>query len=162
MLIETDELIRHNAQELGFAEAQFGAAEATTFREALDAARAELQAAFTVRQRLDDATPETPPDRETMLNEIVARCTKAQELLAAQTERFQQLRDLERRAPEVLAELPAAIDAVEARLPDTDAKLEALVADAPATARSVRGNVRPRRASGSSWRGRPRRREATR
>ena len=140
MLIETDELIRHDAQELGFAEAQFGAAEAKKFREALDAARAELQAAFTVRQRLDDATPETPADREALLNEIVARCTKAQELLTTQTERFQQLRDLERRAPELLAALPAAVDAVEARLPDTDAKLEGLVADAPATARSVRGN----------------------
>lgn len=140
MLIETDELIRHDAQELGFAEAQFGAAEAKTFREALDAARVELQAAFTARQRLDDATPETPADREALLNEVVARCTKAQELLTTQTERFRQLRDLERRAPELLAALPAAIDAVEARLPDTDAKLEALVADAPGAARSVRGN----------------------
>ena len=140
MLIETDELIRHDAQELGFAEAQFGAAEAKKFREALDAARAELQAAFTVRQRLDDATPETPDDREALLNEVVARCTKAQELLTTQTERFRQLRDLERRAPELLAAMPAAIDAVEARAPDSDAKLAALVADAPGAARSVRGN----------------------
>jgi uncharacterized membrane protein YgcG len=140
MLIETDELIRHDAQELGFAEAQFGAAEAKKFREALDAARAELQAAFTVRQRLDDATPETPEDREALLNEVVARCTKAQELLTTQTERFRQLRDLERRAPELLAAMPAAIDAVEARVAESDAKLAALVADAPGAARSVRGN----------------------
>lgn len=140
MLIETDELIRHDAQELGFAEAQFGAAEAKNFREALDGARGELQAAFGVRQRLDDATPEMPADREALLNEIVARCTKAQELLTAQTERFRQLRDLERRAPELLAALPAAIDSVEARLADAEAKLETLRADAPGAARSVRGN----------------------
>lgn len=140
MLIETDELIRHDAQELGFAEAQFGEAEAKEFREALDAARAELQAAFTVRQQLDDATPETPADREALLNQIVARCTKAQELLTAQTERFRQLRDLERRAPELLAAQPAAIDAVEARLADAEARLETLRADAPGAAQSVRGN----------------------
>ncbi len=140
LLIETDELIRHDAQELGFAEAQFGAAEAKAFREALDAARAELQAAFGVRQRLDDATPETPEDREALLNEVVARCTRAQELLTAQTERFQQLRDLERRAPELLAAQPAAIDAVEARVADAEAKVELLRADAPSAAAAIRGN----------------------
>jgi uncharacterized membrane protein YgcG len=140
MLIETDELIRHDAQELGFAEAQFGTTEAKKFREALDGARAELQAAFTVRQRLDDATPESPADREALLNEVVARCTKAQELLTTQTERFRQLRDLERRAPELLAALPAAIDVIEARLPVVAANLQALSADAPGAARSVRGN----------------------
>jgi len=140
LLIETDELIRHDAQELGFAEAQFGEAEATAFREALDAARGELQAAFTVRQALDDATPETPADRETLLNEVIARCTKAQGLLTAQTERFQQLRDLERRAPELLAAQPVAIDAVEARLANAEANLETLNAHAPGAAQSVRGN----------------------
>lgn len=140
MLIETDELIRHDAQELGFAEAQFGKAEAKAFGDALDAARGELQAAFSVRQQLDDATPETAADREKLLNEIMARCTKAQELLTAQTERFRQLRDLERRAPELLAAQPEAIDAVEARLADAEAQLETLRADAPGAAEAVRGN----------------------
>lgn len=140
LLIETDELIRHDAQELGFAEAQFGKAEANEFGDALDAARGELQAAFSVRQRLDDATPETPADREALLNEIVVRCTKAQELLTAQTERFRQLRDLERRAPELLAGQPAAIDGVEARLPDAEGTIETLRADAPGAAQAVRGN----------------------
>ncbi|MGI8930483.1 MAG: TPM domain-containing protein [Candidatus Limnocylindria bacterium] len=140
LLIETDELIRHDAQELGFAEAQFGTAEAKAFREALDAARGELQAAFSVRQQLDDDVPETPADREALLNQVVERCTKAQELLTAQTERFQQLRDLERRAPELLAAQPAAIDAVEARLAGTEGTIETLRAHAPGAAESVRGN----------------------
>jgi len=140
MLIETDELIRHDAQELGFAEAQFGKEEAKAFGDALAAARAELQAAFSVRQQLDDATPETPTDREALLNEIVTRCAKAQELLTAQTERFRELRDLERRAPELLAAQPAAIEAVEARLSEAEATLDALRAEAPGAAQAVRGN----------------------
>ena len=140
LLIESDELIRHDAQELAFAEAQFGAAEAKAFSQALDGARAELQAAFAVRQRLDDATPESPEDREALLNEIVARCTKAQEMLEAQTERFRQLRDLERRAPELLAAQPAAIAAVESRVAGAEATIELLRADAPSAAQAVRGN----------------------
>jgi hypothetical protein len=141
LLIETDELIRHDAQELGFAEAQFGKAEVDAFRAALDAARAELQAAFEIRQRLDDATPEAPPDREQMLNQIVAHCEKAQALLTEQTDRFQQLRDLERRAPELLAAQPDAIAAVERRIPDAEAALAILRADAPAAASAVAGHV---------------------
>lgn len=141
LLIETDELIRHDAQELGFVEAQFGPAEVEAFRAALDAARAELQAAFAVRQHLDDATPEPPEEREKMLNEIVERCRRAQALLEEQTDRFQQLRDLERRAPELLADLPAAIDALESRIPDAEAALEILRAEAPAAARAVSGHV---------------------
>lgn len=140
MLIETDELIRHDAQELGFAEAQFGETEAKAFKGALDAARAELQAAFSVRQQLDDATPEAPADREALLNQVLARCTKAQELLTAQTERFQELRDLERRAPELLAAQPAKIAAVEARVADAEAKLDLLRSASPGAAQSVRGN----------------------
>lgn len=140
MLIETDELIRYDAQELAFAEAQFGAAEAKAFSQALDAARAELQAAFAVRQRLDDATPESPDDREALLNEIVGRCTRAQEMLEAQTERFRQLRDLERRAPELLAAQPAAIAAAESRIAGAEATIELLRAEAPGAAQAVRGN----------------------
>ncbi|HEX2883885.1 MAG TPA: TPM domain-containing protein, partial [Candidatus Limnocylindria bacterium] len=64
LLIETDELLRHDAQELGFVEAEFGSDAADPFREALAKARAELQAAFRVRQQLDDNQPETPPERE--------------------------------------------------------------------------------------------------
>ena len=71
---------------------------------ALAAAREELKNAFRIRQQLDDGVPEEPPQREQMLNQVVAHCDKAHELVEAQTKRFQELRDLERRAPEVLAE----------------------------------------------------------
>ncbi|HEX2843702.1 MAG TPA: TPM domain-containing protein, partial [Candidatus Limnocylindria bacterium] len=140
-LIETDELLRHNGQELGFVEAEFGAEAAEPFRAALAAARAELQAAFRARQLLDDGTPDAPAERERLLNEIMARCAKAQELVEAQTERFRELRDLERRAPEVLAELERGAAAVTARIPAVEASLATLRDEASGSSKAVQGNV---------------------
>lgn len=139
-LIETDELLRHNAQELGFVEAEFGADAAEPFSAALAAARTELKAAFRARQLLDDGTPESPEDRERLLTEIVARCTKAQQLVEEQTARFRELRDLERRAPEVLDELEATIASTQARLPAVDAQLATLRDEASGSSQAVHGN----------------------
>lgn len=141
LLIQTDELLRHDAQELGFVEAEFGSEAADPFREALARARAELQAAFRLRQLLDDDQPETPPEREKLLNEIVSRCTTAKQLVEAQTQRFRELRDLERRAPEILAEQDAKIAAVEARIPAVEESLQTLRAEASGSSQAVQGNV---------------------
>jgi uncharacterized membrane protein YgcG len=141
LLIETDELLRHNAQELGFVEAEFGAEAAQPFREALDAARVELQAAFGLRQRLDDGDPEPPAEREQLLTEIVARCEKADALVDEQTARFQELRDLERRAPEVFAEQERRFGEIEARLPEMEDRLADLRAAASGSSKAVQGNV---------------------
>lgn len=141
LLIETDELLRHNTQELGFVEAEFGSEAAEPFRAALASAKEELQAAFRVRQLLDDGTPEAPPEREKMLNEIVARCEKAHDLVEEQTDRFRELRDLERRAPEVLAEVEREAAALSARLPDAEPRIVALQADAAGSSKAVHGNV---------------------
>ncbi|HSO02094.1 MAG TPA: TPM domain-containing protein, partial [Gaiellaceae bacterium] len=139
-LIETDELLRHNAQELGFVEAEFGAEAAAPFSAALAAARTELQSAFRARQLLDDGTPDSPEDRERLLNEILARCAKAQELVEEQTARFRELRDLERRAPEVLDELERAVAAVRDRLPAIQAQVATLRDEASGSSQAVHGN----------------------
>jgi len=139
-LIETDELLRHNAQELGFVEAEFGAEAAEPFSAALAAARIELQAAFRARQLLDDGTPDTPEDRERLLNEILAHCAKAQELVEEQTARFRELRDLERRAPEVLDELERAVASVQGRLPAVDVQVTTLRDNASGSSQAVHGN----------------------
>jgi uncharacterized protein YoxC len=141
LLITTDEELRHDQQELSFAEAEFGAEEAKPFREALAQARVELQAAFKVRQQLDDEVPEDPPTREKLLNEIVARCKKAQELVGVQTDHFRQLRDLERRAPEVLAELRRGIDALATRRTAAAAAIETIRATSPGSLKAVSGNL---------------------
>ena len=140
-LIAIDELIRDNGQELGFAEAQFGKEAAATFATALDSARAELKAAFGLRQRLDDNDPETPDQREAMLKEILQRLDRAQATLEEQTQRFRELRDMERRAPEVLAAQPEAIAAVEARLPEAERLLADLRTDAPRSSQAVAGHL---------------------
>ena len=88
LLISTDERIRDASQEVDYVEAQYGPAEVDPLKQAVAQARDELRAAFGIRQRLDDAEPETPEAREQMLNEIVQRLTQANDALDAQTERI--------------------------------------------------------------------------
>jgi uncharacterized membrane protein YgcG len=141
-LLATDEAVRDADQEVGFAEAQWGEAEAAPFREAIAGAREELRAAFAVRQRLDDSEPDTPEQRRQMLQEIVGRTNAANQLLGAQAARLASLRDLERTAPEQLAALPAAIDGLRTRHAAAGATLAHLeAAYAPSAVASVGGNL---------------------
>ena len=141
-LLATDEALRDADQEVGFAEAQWGEEEAAPYREAIAAARDDLRAAFGVRQRLDDAEPETPEQRREMLREIVDRTTAANQLLQAQTARLAALRDLEKTAPALLAALPAAIDALDARRAAAATALTRMAAEyVPAALASVSGNL---------------------
>ncbi|MGV9882602.1 hypothetical protein [Streptomyces sp. NPDC003006] len=82
LLVETDDAIRTSTEELGFATARFGEDAAKPFGEALAYAQSELAAAFLLRQELDDAFPEDEPTRRRMLDEIVARCARAERRLA--------------------------------------------------------------------------------
>ncbi|HEX5397375.1 MAG TPA: TPM domain-containing protein [Candidatus Limnocylindria bacterium] len=141
LLLETDELLRHDAQELSFAVAQFGEAEAEPFRKALDTAHDELKAAFAVRQKLDDEVPDPPEQRQTMLQQIIDRCTRATALVTEQTKHFGELRDLQRNAPQIIAELPKSIEAVEQRIPEATSTLNGLEAYAGAAIASVQGNI---------------------
>jgi uncharacterized membrane protein YgcG len=141
LLIATDERIRDAAQETDFAEAQYGAAAVTSFRAAVAEARDALAAAFVVRQRLDDDTPEDEPTRIAMLQEIIDRTTGAQARLDAETERIRELRDLERDAPNTIVELPARIEAVEDRLDATEATMAELRTYAESVWAPVRGNL---------------------
>src|SRR5690606_24029322 len=93
LLLETDDDLRQNEQELGFAEAQFGAAEVEPFRRTLAEARASLRDAFAIRQRLDDADPETEAEQRQMLSEIIERCQSAESVMEDQREHFQTLRN---------------------------------------------------------------------
>ena len=141
LLLETDELLRHDAQELSFAVAQFGEAEAEPFRKALDTAHDELKAAFAVRQKLDDEIPDAPDQRQAMLKEVIDRCTRATALVTEQTQHFQQLRDLQRNAPQIIAELPKSIEAVEQRIPEATSTLAGLDVYAAAAVAPVHGNI---------------------
>ncbi len=115
LLVQTDDAVRDSDQELGFAQAQFGDEPAVPFTEALAAARADLKGAFTIRQQLDDATPETPAQRREMLEQLVRACRSAQARLDAEQERFEHLRALQQSAPGIIEELPARAGALETR-----------------------------------------------
>ena len=82
---------------------------AAPFAAVLEEARGELTASFRLRQRLDDAEPEDDATRRSMLAEIISRCEAANAKLDDQAEDFDRLRDLERNAPQVLAEVGRVI-----------------------------------------------------
>jgi hypothetical protein len=115
-LVETDDAIKTSDQELGFAVASFGEHAAAPFSAALTSARAELAEAFTLRQQLDDGTPEREPARRAVLAEISRRCGEANRLLDEQSAAFDRMQDLEARAPEVLAEVGHHVTQQAARL----------------------------------------------
>jgi uncharacterized membrane protein YgcG len=140
-LIATDERVRNADQEAGFAEAEFGTDEAAPFHAAIAQARDELRAAFGIRQKLDDAEPEDPPTRESMLNDILGHCQKANAALDEQAKRIAELRNLEQNAPTVLAGLPDQIATQEARLPTAERTMQTLRGYAESTWSPVKGNV---------------------
>jgi uncharacterized membrane protein YgcG len=141
ILVETDDAIRDSDQELGFAQAQFGDEAAAPFVAAIAAARDDLKGAFTIRQRLDDASPEDPATRHRMLIDLVVACRKAHDRLHAETQRFDELRALEKEAPDILAKLPAKADALEQRLPAAETALAGLGAYADSNWQAVAANV---------------------
>ncbi|MER5180334.1 TPM domain-containing protein [Streptomyces sp. NPDC002896] len=142
LLVETDDAVRTSTEELGFATAQFGEEAAAPFGEALAYAKAELTAAFRLRQRLDDAIPEDDATKRRMLDEIIARCTEANRRLDAEAEGFDRLRALEQNAPQALEHAEARLRDITGRTDTAQATLTALgTRYAPTAVLPVRGHV---------------------
>ena len=118
-LVETDDAVRTSEQELGFATARFGEHAAQPFSAAVREARAEMAAAFRLRQLLDDGTPEDEATRPDDLIQISEHCARASQALDEQAEAFDQLQDLPARAPELTAEVDAHVAQLSARLGTT-------------------------------------------
>jgi len=141
-LIDTDNAVRASEFELSAAESDFGVAAVTEFRTAFESARESLTAAFEIRQRIDDDVPEDEPTKRAMMAEILSRCAEAGQHLDLESDRFDELRDLRSRLPEVLADLPGAIAAQTARLPVAQSTMDALRRRyAPAALQTVTANV---------------------
>ncbi|WP_037898366.1 TPM domain-containing protein, partial [Streptomyces sp. NRRL S-920] len=142
LLVGTDDAIRTSTEELGFATAQFGEDAVKPFGEALAYARSELTAAFRLRQELDDAIAEDEPTRRRMLDEIIARCTEADRRLDAQSAHFDELRALEKNAPQALEHAETAFRQVAGRAGAADETLAALRGTyAPSASAAVLGHV---------------------
>jgi uncharacterized membrane protein YgcG len=141
LLIETDDGLRDADQELGFVEAEFGEAQVQAMRTALDAAKEELRQAFVLGQKLDDSEPETADQRRQMIQEIIARCQKAQQTIEDQKAEAARLRDLEKDAPKVVEALDAEAARVAGLLEQAPAARARLDRYAASSTESVAGNV---------------------
>lgn len=148
LLIELDDALKSSEQELGFAQAQFGEASTQDFVVALAEAQQTATQAFEIRQKLDDAFPETPDARRALTEQLIALAGQADATLDAQAAKFDELRQLEKNAPRVLEQVAATRAGLADRIAAAETTLAALagrfpqadlttIADAPAQARKL-------------------------
>ncbi|MFE5479219.1 TPM domain-containing protein [Nocardia sp. NPDC056541] len=142
-LVEIDDAVRTSAEELTLATSEFGDTAVTPFRSALDAARAATAKAFTIRQQLDDAIPETPDQQRAMLIELIATAGTADRELDSQVADFDAMRDLLIDAPARLDTLTRDIVELTARMPGSEAELTRLGSTyPPSVIAPIHDNVR--------------------
>lgn len=141
-VVDVDNAVRTSANELALAVDEFGEQRTQPFSRAVQDAKAALARAFTVRQQLDDAVPETAAQRRELLTGVIVAAAKADRELEAQREAFEQLRDLVLNAASRLDALTQQLVELTARLPAAEQHLAALHSEFDAAAlTSVSGNV---------------------
>ncbi|MGW4716800.1 TPM domain-containing protein [Nocardia sp. NPDC004260] len=142
-LVEIDNAIRTSGEELELATGEFGATATTPFRTALDKAKTAAAAAFAIRQRLDDAIPETPDEQRSLLVELIGKVGRADRELDAQVAEFDAMRDLLLNASARLDALTRDVVDVTARIPGSETELSRLAATHPASVLApIEDNVR--------------------
>ena len=141
-VVEVDNAVRTSDNELALAVEEFGTDRTQPFTRAVNNAKAALAQAFTIRQQLDDAIPETPAQRRDLLTRVIVSAAQADRELDAQTEAFHQLRDLVINAPTMLDTLTQRLVDLTARIAPAKQKLAGLHNEFDSTAlASVAGNV---------------------
>ena len=142
LLVQLDDSIKTSEQELGFAVAQFGEAATAPFVKALATAKDRVSAAFALKQKLDDHEPDSEQERRAWTTEIIQLCESADAELDSQADAFDELRELERTAPEALAATSTQLDTARARVAATAGTLATLAATYTASAIApVKDNV---------------------
>ncbi|KQT02227.1 TPM domain-containing protein [Cellulomonas sp. Leaf395] len=101
-LVAIDDAVKASEEELGFAQAQFGADATGEFETVLTEAKARVTEAFRLRQTLDDEIPDTEAQVRQTATEILRTCASVAGMLDAQKSGFDRLRDLEARVGEAL------------------------------------------------------------
>ncbi|MCU1569411.1 MAG: hypothetical protein JWR33_152 [Naasia sp.] len=141
LLVELDDALKTSEQELGFAEAEFGAESTAAFHVALESASGKVRDAFRIKQRLDDAEPETAQERYELSTRIVELCQEADRELDAQADAFEKLREVGRNAPAALQTMTADAERIGARVEAAEATLTALASRYdPSALTSIAGN----------------------
>jgi uncharacterized membrane protein YgcG len=142
-VVDVDNAVRTSDNELALAVEEFGTDRTQPFTRAVSSAKAALAQAFTVRQQLDDAIPETPAQRRDLLTRVIVSAAQADRELDAQTAAFGQLRDLVLNAPTMLDTLTQQLVDLTARIAPSQQKLAGLHNEFESTAlASVAGNSR--------------------
>ncbi|MEU4387681.1 TPM domain-containing protein [Promicromonospora sp. NPDC023805] len=168
-LVRIDDALKTCEQELGFARAELGADATRDFELILARAAADVRQAFAIRQELDVAALDVAAqaedaqadgaaraghraaeehlpvlgdaERRARLTRVIALCESAADTLDARTRAFDDLRRLQQRAPELLADVVAREPEVSDRVAATHAALERLAGRYPAEALAmVSGN----------------------
>jgi len=119
-LVRADEAVRAAADDLAFAVAQFGEDRTRSFAAALDEARRDMDKAFALQQRIDDAEPEGERRRKDWAKSIRALADGARASVEAEAARFAVLRRDEESAPETLRLIRQQLSAVDERRPATE------------------------------------------
>jgi hypothetical protein len=125
-LVQLDDAVKTSEQELGFAVAQFGEEAAAPFADALAQAKAGLAEAFAIRHRLDDAEPESSEEGRALTTRIIELCEAADATLDAQADAFDELRQLEKVAPQLVETLATDHAGVAARILTADTTIAEL------------------------------------
>ncbi|MEO8263307.1 MAG: hypothetical protein ABI566_12135 [Pseudolysinimonas sp.] len=141
-LVQADTALRDGVDELGYALAQFGDERTRDFRAALDAAKADLDRAFRLQQRLDDAEPDSDRQRREWTREIQTLATRVSTTVKAESTRFEQLRRSEADAPQTIALLRRNLNAAHDRRAGSAATFDELRKNYPDdTIAVVAGNL---------------------
>jgi chromosome segregation ATPase len=141
-VVDVDNAVRTSANELALTIEEFGEQRTQPFSRAVDNAKAALAQAFTVRQQLDDAIPETRERRRQLLTEVILSAARADRELESQREAFEEMRDLVVNAPSRLDALTQQIVDLTARISPAEQRMTELHNEFDATAlTSVATNV---------------------
>ena len=132
-LVQADDTVRAAAEELSYAQAQFGLSATDAFTAALDSARKHLSRCFELRKILDDDIPETEPQQRQMYTEILQHCSEAVGEIRAQEEAFNKRRGIEANLPTSIAETTQRADETEHAIVMAETILVTLSAAYPAS-----------------------------
>jgi predicted nucleic acid-binding Zn-ribbon protein len=141
-VVDVDNAVRTSANELALTIEEFGEQRTEPFTRAVNNAKAALAQAFTVRQQLDDAIPETRAQRRELLTQVIVSAARADRELESQQEAFEEMRDLVVNAPSRLDALTQQIVDLTARIGPAEQRMIELHNEFDATAlTSVATNV---------------------
>lgn len=133
-LVEIDDDLREFEQDLGFAEAQFGAEATREFSVSLARAKSQVAQAFTLRKQLDEIPESDDAARRAVATQILQICQGVSQQLGAQAQAFDALRQEQANVPATLEELGRRAEELRGRVEPARATVVNLAVQYPPTA----------------------------